>query len=212
MMSSTFSCAYSPSVCLLWRNTHSSIEPFAFLLLSCMSYLYILEIKPLSIALFFLPFCRLSFHFIYGSLCCAKICSSQRFWIPLMPGSPRTCVACEITVVSKVAVSSTHSRDPQEWRRHQIQTQARHKQKLVCLPPGCGEKGMGNQLDLEQKTELSKIGKRCSGQVQARKSWTRVRGPRPHIPLYLPWMLECKGCNKHSLSEKWMSESHKVKS
>ena len=166
MMSSAFSCAYSPSVCLLWRNTHSFIEPFAFLLLTSMSCLYIFEIKPLlftSFANISFLVCRLSFRFIYGSLCCAKVCSSQRFWIPLMPGSPRTCVACEITVVSKVAVPSTHSRDPQEWRFHQIQTQARHKQKLVCLPPGCGEKGMGNQLDLEQKTELSKIGKRCSG-------------------------------------------------
>ena len=41
-----------PSVCLLWRNAHFSIGFLLLLLLSCTSCLYILEIKPLSVASF----------------------------------------------------------------------------------------------------------------------------------------------------------------
>ena len=39
-----------------------------------MSRSYILEINPLSVELFASAFsvCRLSFHFVYGFLCCAK--------------------------------------------------------------------------------------------------------------------------------------------
>ena len=45
-------------VCHLWRSVCSGLPSiffiglFGFLLLSCMSYLYILEINPLSVALF----------------------------------------------------------------------------------------------------------------------------------------------------------------
>ena len=38
--------------CLLRSSAHFSIGLFVLLLLSCMSYLYILEIKPLSVASF----------------------------------------------------------------------------------------------------------------------------------------------------------------
>ena len=51
------------------------MELFLFLLSSCMSCLNILEIKPWYVTWFaniFLPVCRLSFHFVYGFLCCAK--------------------------------------------------------------------------------------------------------------------------------------------
>ena len=52
-----FSCAYWSSVCLLWKNVYLGPLPIFQLgcllfLLSCMSRLYILEIKLLSIALF----------------------------------------------------------------------------------------------------------------------------------------------------------------
>ena len=54
-----FSCAFWPSVCLLWRNVSLDLLPifqlgclFFLLLLSSMSYLYNLEIKPLSVMLF----------------------------------------------------------------------------------------------------------------------------------------------------------------
>ena len=48
------SCAYWSSVCLLWRNVCLSLLPVGlfFPILRCMSCLYILEIKPLSIASF----------------------------------------------------------------------------------------------------------------------------------------------------------------
>ena len=55
---SIFSCAYWPSVCLLWRIVYLGLPPIFqmgclfFLLLSGMSYLYMLEIMPLSVALF----------------------------------------------------------------------------------------------------------------------------------------------------------------
>ena len=53
-----FSCAYWPSICLLWRNVYLDLLPFFnwvvwfILLLSCMSCLYILGIKPLLVASF----------------------------------------------------------------------------------------------------------------------------------------------------------------
>ena len=57
LMLSIFLCVYQPSVCLLWRNVclglfptplpHFLIGLFVFLLLSCISFLYILEINPL---------------------------------------------------------------------------------------------------------------------------------------------------------------------
>ena len=53
---------------------------FFFLLLSCLN---ILEVKPLSVTSFahlFLPYQRLSFHFVYGFLCCAK-----SLWVWLDP-------------------------------------------------------------------------------------------------------------------------------
>ena len=57
-MLSSFSCASWPSVCLLWRNVYLGLQPIfglgclCFLLLSCMSCLYILEIKPLLVTSF----------------------------------------------------------------------------------------------------------------------------------------------------------------
>ena len=46
-------CACWPSVCLLWKTAYSSLCPFknwvvSFLMLSCVSSLYILDINPLS--------------------------------------------------------------------------------------------------------------------------------------------------------------------
>ena len=65
-----FFMCYWLSVCLLLRNIYLGLLPIfalvAFLLLNFMSYLYILEIRPLSVASFakiFLPFCELSLHF-----------------------------------------------------------------------------------------------------------------------------------------------------
>ena len=57
-MLSTFSCASWPSVCLPWWNVYLGLLPifltglFGFLILSCMSCLYILEINPLSVVSF----------------------------------------------------------------------------------------------------------------------------------------------------------------
>ena len=54
---SIFSCVCWPSVCLLWRNVYLGLLPIfhwvvCFLILSCMSCLYILKINPLSVASF----------------------------------------------------------------------------------------------------------------------------------------------------------------
>ena len=61
-MLSVFSCVCQPSVCLLWRNVclglfpHFLIGLFVFLVLSCMSCLYVLEINPLSVVSFAIIF------------------------------------------------------------------------------------------------------------------------------------------------------------
>ena len=84
-MLSIFSCAYWPSVCLLWRNVYLDLLPIfwlgclfcfvLFLILSSMSSLYILEIEPLSVILFanISPVHRLSLGVIYGFLCYANL-------------------------------------------------------------------------------------------------------------------------------------------
>jgi len=57
-----FSCACWPSVHLPWRIVYLGLLPifplgcWLFLLLSCVSCLYILEMKPLSVAFFEIPF------------------------------------------------------------------------------------------------------------------------------------------------------------
>uniref|UniRef100_A0A8D1G1Q9 Uncharacterized protein n=1 Tax=Sus scrofa TaxID=9823 RepID=A0A8D1G1Q9_PIG len=62
--------------CLFSSFAHFSIELLVFLLLSCMSCLYILEIKSSSVASFETIFSHsvgcLFFFFFYGFLCCAK--------------------------------------------------------------------------------------------------------------------------------------------
>ena len=59
----------SLKICLLKSSAHFSIVLF-LLLLSCMSYFYILESKPLLFVSFATIFSN-SVSFVYGFLCCA---------------------------------------------------------------------------------------------------------------------------------------------
>ena len=63
-------CMSSLEKCLFRSSAHLLIELFVFLILSCMSCLYILEINPCQLLWLrrFLQFCVLSFHFVYGFL------------------------------------------------------------------------------------------------------------------------------------------------
>jgi len=85
----SFSCVCWPSVYPLWRNVYLGVLTtfwlsYFFLILSCMSCFYILEINLMLVDLsingkYFLPFWRLSFHLFYCFWCCAnafkfKIC------------------------------------------------------------------------------------------------------------------------------------------
>ena len=77
---SIFLYAYWPPVCLLGRkclsrsSAHFLIGSFVFL------FLFVavvgIELYELLVCFgnckYFLPICRLSFHFVYGLLCCAK--------------------------------------------------------------------------------------------------------------------------------------------
>ena len=79
-MFSIFSCVSWPSVCLLWKNVH--LYPLSIFKSVCLEfyaaellefYIYILDSNSLSdmTCKYFLPFTRLSFHFLAYFLWCA---------------------------------------------------------------------------------------------------------------------------------------------
>ena len=68
-------CMSSLGKCLFKSFPHFLIRLLVFLVLSCRSCLYILEINPLSVVSFAIIFSHsegLSFHLAYSFLCCAK--------------------------------------------------------------------------------------------------------------------------------------------
>ena len=77
---SILSCVCWPSLCVLWRDVCLVFLPifywvFYFLILSCMSCLYILEINSLLVTSFANIYSKSIdriFIFVYGLLCCAK--------------------------------------------------------------------------------------------------------------------------------------------
>ena len=89
MVLSIFSRTCWPSVCLLWKKKMSIQIFFPFfnwiiwvLLLSCMSFLHILEIAPYQIhdLQLFSLIQLVAFPFVEGFLCCA-----EAFWLDVVP-------------------------------------------------------------------------------------------------------------------------------
>ena len=80
-MMSNFTYAYWPSVCLLWIKV--CLDLLHIFHLDFLSF-FVIELYDLFVCFgnwtlighiicrYFLPVCRLSFHFVYGFLCCAK--------------------------------------------------------------------------------------------------------------------------------------------
>ena len=75
-MLNIFSCASWPLVCLLWRNVYLGLLPIFWL--GCLFWYWAVckfgdeSFVGRIVCKYFLPFCELSFHFVYGFLCCAK--------------------------------------------------------------------------------------------------------------------------------------------
>ena len=95
VMLNVFSCACRPAVCLLWGNVYSGSLPifkiklFDVLILSCRSFLYILNISTLSIRHIIckclLTFRRLPFCFVDGFLHDTQVFLSSFLILAVVP-------------------------------------------------------------------------------------------------------------------------------
>ena len=100
------SCACWPSVCLLWRNVYLGLLPILwlgwFLLLSCVTCVYILEIDPLLVTAFAVVFSP-SVGVFFCCCCCFHL------WFPSMYESLEVWLGpgCFIFVFISIALGNT---------------------------------------------------------------------------------------------------------
>lgn len=99
----SFLCAYLPFVYLHQKNVYSSLCPFFNLvfvlsLLSCRSFLYILDITHIKymVCTYILLFCRLTFYSVDCSHQCAKFLSLMKFYVSIFFLFCCRCLSCHI--------------------------------------------------------------------------------------------------------------------
>ena len=107
VMLNIFSYTWGIFVCCFWTNIYSNTLFFIFLLLSCRSFLYIIDIRSLSNTWFayVLLFCRLPFHSVSSFISCFINCTKGFFFVFFLVWCSLTCLFLPFLLVFFYVIS-----------------------------------------------------------------------------------------------------------